>query len=199
MLINYFRIAWRNINKYRLYSFINIGGLAIGIATFWMIALYVSDEWSYDRSNIKGDRVFRVAQHGKFGNTNYNLAITPVPFGPALKADYPEVEDVARIDPEGGGKIINDGKKLDVGDISCTDNAIFNLFTYRFISGDPTTALGQPKSIVLTEVSPKGIRLPGGSSGTDDPVRWRRDRQHHRRDRRRPGEFHIPVQCASIF
>ena len=150
MLINYFRIAWRNINRYRLYSFINIGGLAIGIATFWMIALYVSDEWSYDRSNIKGDRVFRVAQHGKFGNTNYNLAITPVPFGPALKADYPEVEDVARIDPEGGGKIINDGKKLIVGDIAVVDNSIFNLFTYHFISGDPSTALSRPNSIVLT-------------------------------------------------
>ena len=50
MLINYFRIAWRNITKHRLYSIINIGGLAIGIATFWMIALYVIDEWSYDRS-----------------------------------------------------------------------------------------------------------------------------------------------------
>jgi putative ABC transport system permease protein len=151
MLHNYFRIAWRNINKHRLFSFINIGGLAIGIATFWMIALYVTDEWSYDRSNKKADRVFRVAQHGKFGNSDYNLAVTSLPYGPALKADYPEVEDVARIDLEGGGKIINDGKRLDVGDISVTDNAIFNLFTYQFISGDPTTALSQPKSIVLTK------------------------------------------------
>ena len=150
MLQNYFRIAWRNINKHRLFSFINIGGLAIGIATFWMIALYVTDEWSYDRSNKNATRVFRVAQHGKFGNANYNLAITPIPFGPALKAEYPEVVDYARIDQEGGGKIINDGKKLDVGDIAVTDNAIFNLFTYQFISGDPATALTRPKSIVLT-------------------------------------------------
>jgi putative ABC transport system permease protein len=157
MLINYFRIAWRNINKHRLYSFINIGGLAIGIATFWMIALYVTDEWSYDRSNIKADRVFRVAQHGKFGNTDYHLAITPIPCGPALKADYPEVEDFARIDPEGGGKIINDGKKLIVGDIAITDNSIFDLFTYHFISGDPSTALSRPKSIVLTSSLAKKI------------------------------------------
>ncbi len=166
MLHNYFRIAWRNINKHRLYSFINIGGLAIGIATFWMIALYIVDEWSYDRSNIKADRVFRIAQHGKFGNTNYNLAITPVPCGHALKADYPEVEDFARIDQEGGGKIINDGKKLDVGDISYTDNAIFNLFTYRFISGDPTTALSQPKSIVLTRsLATKVFGSPAAAQG----------------------------------
>ena len=98
-----------------------------------------------------------MAQHGKFGNTDYNLAITPIPCGPALKADYPEVEDFARIDQEGGGKIINDGKKLIVGDIAITDNAIFNLFTYRFISGDPATALSQPKSIVLTSSLAKKI------------------------------------------
>lgn len=151
MLSNYFRIAWRYINKHRLYSFINIGGLAIGIATFWMIALYVSDEWRYDRSNIHANRVFRVAQHGKFGNTNYNLAITSIPFGPALKADYPEVEDFARVDLEGGGRIIHGGKRMDVGDIAVTDRAIFQLFTYRFILGDPATALSRPESIVLTK------------------------------------------------
>ena len=151
MLHNYIRIAWRNINKHRLYSFLNIGGLAIGIATFWMIAMYVTDEWSFDRSNKNADRVFRVAQHGKFGNTTYNLAVTSIPFGPALKADYPEVEDFARIDLEGGGRVIQDGKKIDVGDIAITDNAIFKLFSYHFISGDPATALSQPSSIVLTK------------------------------------------------
>ncbi len=151
MLHTYFRIAWRQINKHRLYSFINIGGLAIGIATFWMIALYVTDEWSYDRSNLNADRVFRVTQHGKFGNTTYNLAITSVPFAQALKADFPEVEEFARVDREGGGTIINDGKAFDIGDISVTDNTIFDLFTYHFIFGDPATALSRPASIVLTK------------------------------------------------
>jgi putative ABC transport system permease protein len=150
MISNYFRLAWRNLNKHRLFSFINVCGLAIGVGTFWMIALYVADEWSYDRSNEKADRVFRVAQHGKYGNNNYNLAVTAIPYGPTLKADYPEVEDFTRIDQEGGGKIICNGKRLDVGDIAVTDSAIFNIFTYHFISGDPSTALARPGSIVLT-------------------------------------------------
>jgi putative ABC transport system permease protein len=115
-----------------------------------MIALYVADEWSYDRSNQKADRVFRVAQHGKYGNNTYNLAVTAIPYGPTLKTDYPEVEDFTRIDQEGGGKIIYNGKRLDVGDIAITDSGVFNIFTYHFISGDPSTALARPGSIVLT-------------------------------------------------
>jgi putative ABC transport system permease protein len=150
MISNYFKLAWRNLNKHRLFSIINVCGLAIGVGTFWMIALYVADEWSYDRSNQKADRVFRVAQHGKYGNNTYNLAVTAIPYGPTLKTDYPEVEDFTRIDQEGGGKIIYNGKRLDVGDIAITDSGVFNIFTYHFISGDPSTALARPGSIVLT-------------------------------------------------
>ncbi|WP_295796332.1 ABC transporter permease [Mucilaginibacter sp.] len=151
MIKNYFKIAWRNLHKHRFFSLVNICGLAIGVAAFWIIALYVTDEWSYDRYNEKSDRIFRVAQHGKWDNGGFNLAITSVPYAPALKADYPEVEEAIRIDQEGGGKITYGDKRIDAGDISYADAAIFNVFTYHFLSGDPETALSKPNSIVLTK------------------------------------------------
>ncbi|HEY8929208.1 MAG TPA: ABC transporter permease [Mucilaginibacter sp.] len=151
MIRNYLKIAWRNLNKHRFFSLVNISGLAIGIAASWLIALYVTDEWSYDRYNLKSDRIFRVAQHGKWGNGAFNLAITSIPYAPALKADYPEVEDAIRIDMEGGGKITYQDKTIEAGDVSFTDNAIFNIFTYNFLSGDPETALSKPHCIVLTK------------------------------------------------
>ena len=151
MLQNYFKIAWRNLNKHKFFSLVNICGLAVGVAAFWIIALYVTDELSYDRYNEKADRIFRVVQHGKWGTGSFNLAITSAPYAPALKADYAEVEDAIRIDMEGGGKIIYNDKQIMAPDVSFTDKGFFNVFTYHFLQGDPNTALEKPHSIVLTK------------------------------------------------
>ncbi|MBS1520318.1 MAG: ABC transporter permease [Bacteroidetes bacterium] len=151
MIRNYFKIAWRNLNKHTLFSLVNICGLAIGVATFWIIALYVTDELSYDRYNEKADRIFRVVQHGRWNTGSFDLAITSAPYGPALKADYPEVEEATRIDMEGGGKIIYDEKQTMAPDVSFADNGIFNVFTYHFLDGDSQSALSKPHSIVLTK------------------------------------------------
>ena len=151
MLLNYLKIAWRSLNKHRFFSLINICGLAIGVAAFWIIALYVTDELSYDRYNEKADRIFRVVQHGKWGNGGFDLAITSAPYAPALKADYPEVEDAIRVDLEGGGNITYNNKQIMAPDIAYTDNAIFNIFTYHFLEGNPGTALSKPNCIVLTK------------------------------------------------
>ena len=151
MIKNYLKVAWRNLNKHRFFSVVNICGLAIGVATFWIIALYVTDEWSYDRYNEKSDRIFRVVQHGKWNGGSFNLAVTSIPYAPALKADYPEVEDAVRLDMDGGGKIVYNDKQIMVDAISFADNAVFNIFTYRFLSGDPKTALSKPQCIVLTK------------------------------------------------
>lgn len=151
MILNYFKIAWRNLNKHRLFSVVNICGLAIGVATFWIIALNITDELSNDRFNTKADRIFRVVQHGRWDNGSFNLAVTSMPYAPALKANYPGVEEAIRVDLEGGGKITYNEKKLMVGDIAVTDNAIFDVFTYNFLSGDAENALSKPQSIVLTK------------------------------------------------
>ena len=90
MLKNYFKVAWRNIQKQKAFSFINIFGLAVGIAAFWLITLYVTDEWSYDRHNNHADRIFRVVQHGQWNGGKFDLAITSAPYAPTLKADFPQ-------------------------------------------------------------------------------------------------------------
>lgn len=151
MLRNYIKIAWRNLIKHKVFSFINIFGLATGIAAFWLISLYVVDEWSYDRYNLKADRIFRVVQHGTWNGGKFNLAVTSPPYAPALKNDYAEVEDAIRIDAEGGGKITYGEKQINEGAMLFTDKGFFNLFTHHFLSGDPNTALNKPQSIVLTK------------------------------------------------
>ncbi len=151
MLRNYIKIAWRNLLKHKVFSFINILGLAIGVAAFWLIALYVIDEWSYDRYNEKADRVFRVVQHGAWNGGRFNLAVTSAPYAPALKNDYPEVEDAIRIDAEGGGKISYGEKQINEGAMLFTDKGFFNIFTHHFLSGDAASALSKPNSIVLTK------------------------------------------------
>lgn len=164
MIKNYFKIAYRNLLKHRFFSLVNIFGLAIGVATFWIIALYVTDELSYDRYNDKADRIFRVAQHGKWNTGGFDLAVTAVPYAPALKADYPEVEDAVRLDIEGGGKMSYQDKQLSVGNISFTDNSFFNVFTHHFLFGDAQTALAKPRSIVLTKTLATNLFGNAGSA-----------------------------------
>jgi putative ABC transport system permease protein len=166
MIQNYFKIAWRNLNKHRFFSLVNICGLATGVAAFWIIALYVTDELSYDRYNEKADHIFRVVQHGKWNTGGFDLPITAAPYAPALKADYPEVEDAIRIDMEGGGKITYNDKQITANDVAFTDNAIFNVFTYHFLEGDSQTALAKPQSIVLTKTL--AVKLFGEVSSAID-------------------------------
>lgn len=151
MLKNYFKVAWRNIQKQKAFSFINIFGLAVGIAAFWLITLYVTDEWSYDRHNTKADRIFRVVQHGQWNGGKFDLAITSSPYAPTLKADFPQVEEAIRINFEGGGNITYRDKKLNEGGMLFTDAAFFKVFTHQFLYGDANTALQKPQSIVLTK------------------------------------------------
>jgi len=151
MLKNYFNIAWRNIKKHRVFSFINITGLTIGLSAFWIIALYIADELSYDRYNANADRIYRVVHSADWGTGSFKLAPTSVPFAPAFKADYPAVEEAIRFDAEGGGTLTAGDKKIKADDIMFTDNGVFNMFSYHFLYGDAKKALVTQQSIVLTK------------------------------------------------
>ena len=96
MFRNYIKTAWRNVTRNKIYAAINISGIAIGLAASWLIALYVSDELSYDRSFTNTDRVYRLAQHATWPSGSMNLALTSAPFSAAFKTTFPEVEDAAR-------------------------------------------------------------------------------------------------------
>ena len=151
MLKSYIRVALRNLRRNKIYSVINIAGLAVGLAIFWLMGLYIADELSYDRASPNADRIYRVVQSGTWSGGSFNLAITPEPMAPALKKDYPEIEAAARIDAEGGATLINGDKKIDAGDMVFADNDILAIFRFPFLYGDPNTALTKPNSIVLTK------------------------------------------------
>lgn len=151
MFRNYLKTSWRNLQHNKVYSAINIGGIAIGLATFWLIGLYVSDEMSYDRSFTNANRIFRVAQHATWQGGSMNIVPTSAPFANSFKTTFPEVEDAARIDIEGGGVIKYADKIIKEDRICFADNSLLNLFDYHFLYGDSKTALVQPQSIVITK------------------------------------------------
>ena len=151
MIKNYFKTAWRNLQRNKIYAAINISGIAIGLAAFWLIALYVTDELSYDHSFNNADRIYRVAQHATWHGGSMNIVPTSAPFATAFKNNFPEVEDAARIDLEGGGVIKYADKTFKQDDICFADNSLFHLFNYHFLYGNASTALAQPQSIVITQ------------------------------------------------
>ena len=151
MLKNYLKTAWRNIRRNKLFSAINILGLSIGIATCFIIMLYVQDELSYDRFNEKADRIYRIAFKANIdGGKIFEGNVMP-PVAAALKNDYPEVEEATRISLNGDTKITYNNKTFKESKLAIVDSNFFSVFTLPFIEGDPQTALMEPHNIVLTK------------------------------------------------
>lgn len=144
MFKNYFKISVRSLLKQRFYSFINISGLALGLAACLLILLYVSHELSYDKYHKDGDRVFYVA-NGTSG------AWTPARLGVQMKIDFPEVEEIARLQGPYSQtfKVNNQVFKEPRG--YSADSAFHHLFTVEFLEGNPAEALTEPNAVVLTQ------------------------------------------------
>ncbi len=149
MLKNYLKIALRNIRRQKGYSFINIAGLAIGMACCILILLWVQDELSYDRFHENAGDIYRVIQDIKFADHDTTWAITQGPLGPSLKADFPEIINATRI--TGRGFRLTYGDKSFDEALRMADGSIFEMFTFPLVKGDPATALSDPHSIVITE------------------------------------------------
>lgn len=156
MLKVFFKIAWRNLVRNKTYSLINMIGLASGLACFILIAMYVSDELSFDRFNVKADRIYRINSNIKLGGSELNLAVTSDPMGNALKKDYPQIEEFTRIYASGGGKLIKKGNEfISENFVAHADSTFFNVFTFEAIKGDLKNALNDPNSVVITESTAK--------------------------------------------
>ena len=157
MIRNYFKIALRNLVKNKVYSFINIGGLAVGITIFSLISLYVYDEMSFDNSHKKADSIVRLVHHAAWEGREVHHAVTSAAFAPALKAEFAEIKEAVRIVPEGGGVISFKNKTIKAGNILFADKNVFDVFTFPFLAGNPKTALAEPNTIVITESLAKKI------------------------------------------
>ncbi|MQY60287.1 FtsX-like permease family protein [bacterium] len=154
MLKNYLKIALRNIKRHKGYSFINIAGLAIGMACCILILLWVKDELSYDRFHENGKDIYRIMSYG----TRYmieGIDGTPAPLAPAVKEEVPGIvnyarfSDISKLVFKYGDKVFYETRGL------MADPSIFEIFTFPFAQGDPKTALSEPLDIVITETMAK--------------------------------------------
>ena len=156
MFKNYFKIAWRNLVKNKTFSFINIIGLASGLACFILIALYVADELSYDRFNEKAGRIYRINSDIIFGGNELHLAVASDPMGAALKKDYPQVEEFVRFFTSGGSKLIKKGNEfIRENNVAHADSTLFDVFTIPVIAGNAKTALNEPNTVIISESTAK--------------------------------------------
>jgi putative ABC transport system permease protein len=155
MFKNYVKTAFRSLTKNRAFTAINVLGLALGLATCLLIVLYVVDELSYDRYNVKAGRIYRVNEDLKLGNNNVLYAGSMPPLAQTLKNDFPEVEDAVRFKKAAGFHVRKGNESiLEYGTIFA-DPSLFNVFTLPMIHGNPATALKEPNSVVLTESTAK--------------------------------------------
>ncbi|MEW6363439.1 MAG: ABC transporter permease [Acidobacteriota bacterium] len=155
MFKNNLTIALRHIGRHKGYSFVNIAGLAVGMASTILILLWVQDELSYDRFHEKADRIYRVvlntSDDGAGSPTNAN---GPFGLGPALKRDFPEVVEAVRIRKmeQSAKRYVGCGnKKFYESRFFFAEPSIFAVFDFPLVRGDSATALDAPNSIVLTE------------------------------------------------
>jgi putative ABC transport system permease protein len=149
MFKNYLKIAWRNLKKNKAFSFLNISGLAIGMASALLILLWVQNEISYDQFHQHKDRIFEAWNRGEFSGKLQCWNSTPKILGLTLKKDYPEIEDVTRIDE--GWFVTIAGEKKVSSEYLIVDPSFLSMFSFPFKTGDPQTALNNVYSIVITE------------------------------------------------
>ena len=152
MLKNYFKIALRNLWRKRAYSFINVAGLAVGMACCFLIFLYVHFELSYDRFHQKADRIYRVVGDLKSSTETLHWYVTPGPLARSIKSEFPQVQQVTRF--INANLVIRKGNfKFQETHTIWADSSIFSVFDLPLKYGDPLTALKEPNSIVLSETA----------------------------------------------
>lgn len=154
MLANYFKIALRTLLRSKTYSFVNIVGLALGLATCLLIALYVTDELSYDAFHVNKDRIYRVIGGQTLNNTpSFTLALMPPPLASELKTKYPEVEAVTRFGTTAVElkykNIVIPSNEANQG-LQMDDGAFFRVFSFATLYGNVETTFNGNANIILT-------------------------------------------------
>lgn len=151
MLRNYIKIAFRNLAKNKVYSVINITGLALGMAVVILISLLVYDEYSYDRFHKNFKSIYRLAEIQKQNDGLHKVVVTPGPLAEALKNDFNEIEQTLRVGKQGG--LLQNGNQRLETDILAVDPSFFTIFDFKLISGSTNKLFLNPDEIVLTEKS----------------------------------------------
>lgn len=152
MLKNYIVSAWRNMMRSKLYTFINIICLTVGISGAVIMAMYLNHEFSYDSHHLNHERIYRLEGNYMIGGNASHLAITPFPLGPALKLEFSEIETYARLFTLEDVLVKIDDKEFLEQEFVFTDSTLFDVFTHTFIYGQAQGALSEPNTVVLNRI-----------------------------------------------
>jgi len=164
MLKNYYKVAIRNILKYKMFSTINILGMTIGITSCLMIILYVTHELSYDKFHTDAERIYQVGLHGKLGGQDIRVSNTCPPMAEALVADIPEIESATRIASMYSPVVRNGEKIFSQEKVFYVDSNFFEFFSYKLREGDSKAVLNEPNTVVLTQ------RMANKYFGEENPI-----------------------------
>ena len=151
MLKNYFKIACRNLSRNKLFSFINIFGLALSMSVCLLVLMRIKDQLGYDKFHPNASNTYRIITDitNKQG-TGYRLATTPLPLAPALVTDYNFIDKYVRFYPAGAKRGNAQSRQLSIN-ASFTDSGFFKVFGFKLKSGNTSAALTAPNSIVISE------------------------------------------------
>jgi putative ABC transport system permease protein len=173
MINNYFKTMWRGLMKNKFYTAINVLGLTIGMASAILILLWIQNEMSHDRFHAKIDRLYTANNRDVVSGKLIAWGTTPNLLGPVLKKDYPEVDDVVRVNDFAANYLLSVGDKSFSLHGVFVDSGFFNLFSFPLLQGNARTALNGVNSIVLTKQL--AIKLFGKEDAVGKTLRIDRD------------------------
>jgi putative ABC transport system permease protein len=152
MFKNFFRITIRNISRHKGFTFINVTGLAVGLAASLLILLWIQDEFSFEKFNQNAEKIYRVEEDQFYSGARYHVTVTPEVSGPVWKEKIPEIKEQTRIHPWLPRLLFRyEDKVFFETSITAADSGLLKMFSFPFLLGDPGTALNSPHSIILTD------------------------------------------------
>ncbi|GAB2638718.1 ABC transporter permease [Emticicia sediminis] len=171
MISNYFKIAFRNLLRNKLYTTLNVLGLTFGLSCFLLIGLYLFDELTFDQQHNNADRIFRIIEHRKTPTENKNIAAVSYKLSEELPKNISEIENIARLTQFGRDNLGNVlGQKKFLENITVANNGLMEVFDFEAVDGNPKTALKEPNSIVIVE--DLAMRLFGNAKVAGKTVKW---------------------------
>ena len=162
MFKNYFKTAWRSLWKNKIYSAINIVGLAIGMAACSIIMLFVLNEKSFD--NFQTNNIYRLNEVQKYEGVSQKVALSMFPMGPTMQKEFPEIKNFTRINWAEKLQMVNGDKRIFLPITYIVDSTFLQLFNFKLLEGNKETVLQNPNSIVLTQSSAEKL------FGNENPI-----------------------------
>ncbi|MEM1134563.1 MAG: ABC transporter permease [Bacteroidota bacterium] len=153
MFKNYFIVLWRNTIRNQVFSMVNLLGLSVGMAACLLLLIYISDELSYDQFHEKGNRIYRITESFKNGDSYTTTAMTPYLIAASVTNELAAVESYFRFDCNVGQLMVERGDKkiLEKGNIGFNDSTFFHFFSINLLQGDSIAALSGPNKMVISE------------------------------------------------